>query len=98
MREPFEIDVTGLLAGNDGEAGDTVAALITAIKRSDLDQRVTWLLRDGIRCAALVSLEVGHAADPDSTPRPLTVVAAGGGDSTFGPRPAEDAVPGFTDL
>jgi hypothetical protein len=80
MTEPREIEVTGLL---DDEAGQldtqegtaTVRAIMDAVKRAHHDERTTWLTYNGLRCAAIVPLEVGRVMDPDELPKPVMLPA-----------------------
>lgn len=67
MIEPVEIDVTKLL---DGDNDDVVAEIISAVRRAYQDERTSWLVLNGMRCAAIVPLEVGRVMDLDELPKP----------------------------
>lgn len=69
MREPIEIEITGL--GDLPERDSTVTDVIEAIERARHDERTTWLTSGGVRIAAIVPLEVGRVMDPDELPKPV---------------------------
>lgn len=74
MRDPIEIEVTGLLEAEGGD-DDTIAKIISAVRRAHTEERTSWLTYNGLRCAAIVPLEVGRVMDTDELPKPVTLPA-----------------------
>lgn len=70
MRDPIEIEVTGLLEAEGGD-DDTIAKIISAVRRAHTEERTSWLTYNGLRCAAIVPLEVGRVMDTDELPKPV---------------------------
>jgi hypothetical protein len=68
VSEPIEIDVTGLLEKDSGEG--LIADIGEAVDRAYHHEHTTWLTYDGLRCAAIVPLEVGRMMDKDEIPPP----------------------------
>lgn len=74
MRDPVEIEVTSLLGDDEDEIKATVAEIAKAVERAHHDERTSWLTYNGLRCAAIVPLEMGRVMDPDELPPPAALV------------------------
>lgn len=73
MRDPVEIEITELT--DLPEQAAVMTDIIEAVRRAHHDERTTWLTLDGLRCAAIVPLEVGRVMDTDELPKPGTLPA-----------------------